>query len=275
MRHIDRQTYGPWAQVTGASSGIGAEFARQTAANEINVVLVARSKQRLKDVADSLRRDTRSRHAPSRSTSPRRESSKPDRGDRRLDIGLARVQCRRRESPGRSSPPAARLREIVQLNVITHLELAHHFGQKLSERGRGGLVLVSAAAGAGGLPYMANDSATKAYPLNLGEALHEEVAGRVNVTVLIPLLGTTRRWSSAWASTRSSCRSSRSRQRTPSIRRSPHCSKPADHHHPNARPGRPIRGSADTAGERSERGSRQASPPTEPRPTQPQPIPHE
>ena len=50
-------------------------------------------------------------------------------------------------------------------------------------------MLVSAAAAAGGLPYMANDSATKAYPLNLGEALHTELrqAG-VNVTVLAPVL---------------------------------------------------------------------------------------
>jgi uncharacterized protein len=54
------------------------------------------------------------------------------------------------------------------------------------------LVIVSAAAAAGGLPYMANDSATKAYPLNLGEALHDELAPvGVNVTVLVPLLVST------------------------------------------------------------------------------------
>lgn len=50
-------------------------------------------------------------------------------------------------------------------------------------------MLVSAAAAAGGLPYMANDSATKAYPLNLGEALHVELSqAGVNVTVLAPLI---------------------------------------------------------------------------------------
>jgi short-subunit dehydrogenase len=50
-------------------------------------------------------------------------------------------------------------------------------------------VLVSAAVAAGGLPYMANDSASKAYVLNLGEALHVELrqAG-VNVTVHVPVL---------------------------------------------------------------------------------------
>src|SRR6185437_16921769 len=56
-------------------------------------------------------------------------------------------------------------------------------------RGHGGIVFVSAVAAAGGLPFMANDSATKAYVLNLGEALHVELrqAG-VDVTVLVPVL---------------------------------------------------------------------------------------
>jgi hypothetical protein len=50
-------------------------------------------------------------------------------------------------------------------------------------------VFVSAVAAAGGLPYMANDSATKAYSLNLGEALHVELSGAgVDVTVLAPVL---------------------------------------------------------------------------------------
>jgi short-subunit dehydrogenase len=193
MKHLDKHAYGPWALVTGASSGIGEEFARQAAANGINVVLLARGEERLKDVAGSL---TASYRVHTRTVAidlgqdgildPVAEATDD------LDIGLV-ISNAGAGNPGPFiSLPRARLREIVHLNVTTHLELAHHFGQKLAQRGRGGIVLVSAAAAAGGLPYMANDSATKAYPLNLGEALHVELTrAGVNVTVLVPLLVST------------------------------------------------------------------------------------
>ena len=54
MKQIDKNTFGPWALVTGASSGIGEEFARQAAANGINVVLLARREERLKEIAGEL-----------------------------------------------------------------------------------------------------------------------------------------------------------------------------------------------------------------------------
>jgi short-subunit dehydrogenase len=54
MKQLDKHVYDPWALITGVSSGIGEEFARQAAANGINVVLPARCEERLKEVAAGL-----------------------------------------------------------------------------------------------------------------------------------------------------------------------------------------------------------------------------
>src|SRR5882757_2142574 len=51
---LDKERFGPWALVTGASSGIGKEFARQIAASGINIVLVARREALLKEVGVEL-----------------------------------------------------------------------------------------------------------------------------------------------------------------------------------------------------------------------------
>jgi short-subunit dehydrogenase len=75
----------------------------------------------------------------------------------------------------------------VQLKVVGHLKMAHHFAARLVQRGRGGLLLVSSTGGLQGIPYVANNAAMEAYVLSLGEALHLELkpAG-IEVTVLLP-----------------------------------------------------------------------------------------
>jgi uncharacterized protein len=57
MIHVDKEIFGPWAIVTGASSGIGKEFARQLAASGLNLILVARRRALLEDIGRELARD--------------------------------------------------------------------------------------------------------------------------------------------------------------------------------------------------------------------------
>lgn len=68
MTFVER--YGPWALVTGASAGIGAEFARQLSEMGLNLVVVARRRQRLEDLARDLESRTKYKNESSPRTCP-------------------------------------------------------------------------------------------------------------------------------------------------------------------------------------------------------------
>jgi len=79
------------------------------------------------------------------------------------------------------------LQRSLHLNVKAHLDMAHHFGQHLAQRRRGGLLLTASTAALQGIPFSAEYAAAKAYVLALGEGLHGELEKKgVHVTVLLP-----------------------------------------------------------------------------------------
>lgn len=188
MIHIDKNKFGPWAVVTGASSGIGKEFARQLAANGLNVVLAARRQVLLEELGHQLEKQYGVAYRVIRADLSEDDSlEKIASVTDDLDVGLL-ISNAGAGMPGEFlSASLDHLHAIVRLNIESHLNLTRHFGPKLALRGRGGIVLVSALGAAQGLPYMANDGATKAYVLSLGEALHIELGKLgINVTVLLP-----------------------------------------------------------------------------------------
>src|SRR6201993_1179160 len=149
---ISANQFGPWAVVTGASSGIGREFAHQIADAGINVVLVARRLTVLQDLgaalADGYGVDCRAVGV---------DLSDPGMltpiidATNDIDVGLL-VSNAGTALPGPflDSDLQAQ-RAILRLNTAAHLALTHHFGARLARRGRGGIVLVSAlGAGHGG-----------------------------------------------------------------------------------------------------------------------------
>ena len=185
---IDKKRFGPWALVTGASSGIGREFARQIAASGINVVLVARREALLDEVGKAITNDFKVQHrtvVADLSQAGFLENLAKATDD--LDIGLV-VSNAGTGNPGEFLKiDREELESLLRLNTLAHLDIAHHFGQKLVSRGRGGLLLVGALGASNGLPYMANDGAAKAYVHSFGEALHVELKPLgVHVTVLPP-----------------------------------------------------------------------------------------
>jgi uncharacterized protein len=183
---LDKKRFGPWALVTGASSGIGKEFARQIAASGIHVALVGRREPLLRTVGAECTQASGVQHR----IIPL-DLSEPDflpvlaDATRDLDIGLV-VSNAGTGNPGKFLQLDRQLlQETLRLSTMAHLDIAHHFGQKLTKRRRGGIILAGAMGAENGVPCMANDGAAKAYVHSLGEALHYELKPQgVYVTVL-------------------------------------------------------------------------------------------
>ena len=186
------QRYGPWALVTGASSGIGREFARQAAARGLNVVLTARRAERLEALADELAM----RHAVDTRVvavdlcyddflTPIRAATTG------LEVGLLVNSAGfSRTGPLLDMDPDDMTR-MLNLNCRAPLLLTREFGPAMRARRRGGVVIVASVAGFVGTPLWSLYAATKGFDLLLGEGLAAELRGD-GVDVLTPAPGTTR-----------------------------------------------------------------------------------
>ena len=180
MRH------GPWAVVVGASDGIGLAFAEELARRGINLVLVARRRALLEDVAGRLPVDVRVATM---------DAATPD-GIAAIagspeDIGL--VVCNAALGPVGPylSLTPAELDAMIDLNCRSAAHLAHAFGTRLVARGRGGIVLLGSMAGNQGSALVAHYAATKAYLRVLAEGLWAEW-GPLGVDVLASCPGLVR-----------------------------------------------------------------------------------
>lgn len=187
MAQIDRKRFGPWALITGASSGIGREFARQIAASGINIVLAARREALLKEAGAEFSKaygvEYRTVVA---DLSEDGFMNTIVQATHDLDIGLV-VSNAGIANPGEFLKlDRDGLVRLMRLNSLVHLDIAHHFGQRLAKRRRGGVVLCGAMGAMQGIPFMANESGAKSYVQSFGEALHVELnALGVNVKVLV------------------------------------------------------------------------------------------
>jgi hypothetical protein len=185
---ISRDTFGPWALITGASSGIGREFARQVAASGINVVLVARRETLLSELGAEYSKQYGVEYRVAALDLSREGFLKQlSSVTNDLDIGLV-VSNAGTGKPGKFlNNDRHEMSELLRLNTLAHLDIAYHFGKKLIRRGRGGFLFVGAMGADKGVPYMANDAGAKAYVQSLAEALHVEWKPLgVHVTVLPP-----------------------------------------------------------------------------------------
>ena len=185
---VDRSKYGPWAVVTGASAGLGEQFARQLAAAGFHLVLAARRADRLAELASELERahGIRTRPLPL-DLVEEGAAARLDEGTADLDVGLLVDNAGFGYMGKFQEQELERLERMVRLNCLTVLSLAHRFARRFLARGRGGVVIVASLAGFQATPYMAAYGATKGFDLLLGEGIGHDLKGTgVDVVVLNP-----------------------------------------------------------------------------------------
>jgi short-subunit dehydrogenase len=183
-----KDSYGPVALVTGASSGIGKSFAERLAAIGMDLVLVARRVQRLESLATRLR----TMHRVEVMVCPvdlaeTSAAARIDAATASLDIGLLVSNAGFGLKGEHTANDPGGMTEMLMVNCHTPMQLAHAFIPRLRKRGKGGVIFVSSVEALIGCPYSAAYSASKAFVRNLGEALWGEVTPEgIDVLTICP-----------------------------------------------------------------------------------------
>lgn len=184
-----KNNFGSWALVTGASSGIGKEFAKQLASQGVNVILIARREELLKELCDDLKRiySIQTKYLVL-DLIDKKIIEKIEQFTEKLNIGWVISNAGGARMGTFHKIPMTDFESMIQLNVTAQMKISHWFTtRRLKENKKGGLLLVSSTTAYQGVPYAANYSAAKAYILNLGEALNYELKDKgINVSVLVP-----------------------------------------------------------------------------------------
>ncbi len=189
------------ALITGASAGIGAAIAGELAARGHNLVLVARRKERLDEIALELT-GAHGVRAETLGCDLAKSASRQRLQGRVKALGLdVEVLVNNAGfATGGAFADADPERELDQVRVLVEavVALTSAFLPEMVRRRRGAILNVASTAGMQPLPYSAGYSAAKAYVLNFSEALHHEVRGAgVTVTALAPGPVSTEFWDAA------------------------------------------------------------------------------
>jgi uncharacterized protein len=162
------------ALVTGASSGLGEQFARQLSARGHELILVARRADRLESIAADLPGPV---HVIPSDLASEAASLKEKVDELGLDVDLLVNNAGFGTYGPFAEGDPERDAEQIRVNCEAVVTLTHAFLRPMLERRRGGIIVVASTAGMQPLPYEAVYSATKAFALNFTEALSEELRG--------------------------------------------------------------------------------------------------
>ena len=173
------------ALVTGASAGLGVEFARQLSKRGHRLVLAARRKERLEELAKELGKARAVAIDLSKTNAATKLMADLAANDEEVELLVNNAGF---GLMGRfATADAKRLRQMIDLNVGTLADLCRAVAPGMIERKSGGIVNVASTAAFQPGPNMAVYFATKAFVLSFTEAMHEELKPHgIHVTCLCP-----------------------------------------------------------------------------------------
>jgi short-subunit dehydrogenase len=181
---------GKWAVITGASAGIGVALAEELAAGGTHLVLTARRQDRLREVADSLRKkhgiqthvvtaDLTKREAPQQIYDFTREKGL------RIDLLINNAGFGQYGELPRVE--TQRLLDMVEVNCTAVVHLTRLFLPEMVARRSGGILILASTASFQAVPYISTYAATKAFDLLFAEGLAEEMRPHgIRVCALCP-----------------------------------------------------------------------------------------
>ena len=179
-----RKKYGPWALITGASSGIGKEISMRLAEAGLHLVITGRNET----VLNRLARTMENAYGVKVKVIVADISHMAGLHDLmeeidEIDLGLLIASAGFGTSGPFVESEITRELNMLQLNNMALMMLTHYLGRRFALRKKGGIVLMSSIVAFQGVPHSAHYAATKAYVQSLGEALYHELRP-YNVDVL-------------------------------------------------------------------------------------------
>jgi len=182
------QQYGPWALVTGASSGIGEQFCRILASLGFNVVLAARQESLLAQLAN----DIEALYKVQTATCVVDLSSEEQLKDfleslKQWDLGLLVCNAGFGYKGKFSDMPRQELEAMCYVNSTAPMLIAHEMAPVLQKRGKAGIIFTGSMEGEVAFPWSSAYAASKALIHNLGLGLWQEYQEEgLDVLVLAP-----------------------------------------------------------------------------------------
>lgn len=183
-----KQAYGDWALITGASSGLGEVFSRKIAAAGMNVVLVARRKERLDKLAKQLsdQHNTQTRVVCADLADEAETKSVISAVDD-LEIGLLVNNAGILNTGNFLDNDLEDEIRLIDTNCKSYIILTHGLGNKMKARNKGALIFTASLTAVSAISRWANYAASKGFDLQFAEAIDAELKDyNIDVMALCP-----------------------------------------------------------------------------------------